>query len=90
VNAVPKELDISSYECDWGHRIYFGIITVWEVKELSRRNKRKTAVLGDDDEQHAIVFKNEAWLTSCVTPILQVFIFQLHCTAPATYKRLCQ
>jgi len=54
---VPKELDISSYECNCGHRMYFGISTVWEVKALSERNKRKTALLGEGDDQHEVVFK---------------------------------
>ena len=55
---MPREIDPTSYECDCGHRSYFATDTVRGVKEQSTRNKRETALLGDDDEQHLIVFKN--------------------------------
>jgi hypothetical protein len=54
---VPREIDPTLYECDCGHLSYFGTDTVRGVKALSTRNKRKTALLEDDDEQHMLVFK---------------------------------
>ena len=37
--------------------MHFGTDAVRGVKDLSKRTKRKTALLFDDDEQHVIVFK---------------------------------
>ena len=51
---MPKEIDYSSYECDWGHQSHFMISTIWEVKAKSMK---KTVHLYDSEpEEHTIVF----------------------------------
>ena len=51
---MPKEIDLSSYECDCRHQSHFFANTIKEAKAISQR---RTVRLGDSEaEEHTIVF----------------------------------
>ena len=53
---MPKEIDLSSYECDCGHQSHFFANTIKEAKAMSQR---RTVRLGDSEaDEHTIVFKH--------------------------------
>ena len=53
---MPKEIDFSSYECDYGHLSHFFANTIKEAKAMSQR---RTVRLSDSEaDEHTIVFKH--------------------------------
>jgi hypothetical protein len=53
---VPKEIGLSSYECDCGHQSHFFANTIREAKAISHK---RTVRLGDSEtDEHTIVFEH--------------------------------
>ena len=51
---MPKQIDISSYECDCGHQSHFCVNTIYQAEEMSLKKKIR---LGDaEDNEHCIIF----------------------------------
>ncbi len=50
---MPKEIDISSYECDCGHQLHFFENTIREMKQISYRRREG---IGEGDDRHAAIF----------------------------------
>jgi len=54
---MPKEMFLSSYRCDCGHRIDFSENTVGEVKQKSKRKRQWLIETCDDPAaEHVVVF----------------------------------
>jgi hypothetical protein len=51
---MPKEIDISSYECDCGHQSLFGIDSVWELKDMSHADR--VMLCDSASDEHTVVF----------------------------------
>ena len=56
---MPKQIDISSYECDCGHQLHFCVSTIWEAEKMSLKKKIR---LGDSDDPHCVVFEKGEWV----------------------------
>ena len=53
---MPKEIGLSSYECDCGHQSHFFANTIREAKAISHK---RTVRLGDSEaDEHTIVFEH--------------------------------
>lgn len=53
---MPKEIGLSSYECDCGHQSHFFANTIREAKAISHK---RTVRLGDSEtDAHTIVFEH--------------------------------
>ncbi len=52
---MPKQIDVSSFECDCGHQSHFCVNTIWEMEKMSLKKKVQ---IGDSakDNEHLIVF----------------------------------
>jgi len=54
--SVPKEIDVSSYECDCCHQSHFFENTIKEAKAMSHK---RAVWLGDSEaDEHTIVFEH--------------------------------
>ena len=51
---MPKQIDISSYECDCEHQSHFCVNTIREMEKMSL--KKKVQIGDSEDNEHYIVF----------------------------------
>lgn len=51
--TMPKEIDVSSYECDCGHQLHFFENTIREMKQISYRRREG---IGEGCDRHSAIF----------------------------------
>jgi hypothetical protein len=56
---MPKEIDVSSYECDCGHQLHFFENTIREMKQISYRRREG---IGEGSDRHAAIFHRGAFV----------------------------
>ena len=47
----------SSFECDCGHRVHFGVRTVQDMAADSKRRGKPQVIVDSDDDQHRVEFR---------------------------------